>query len=217
MCLFPFRGTLVRLKAADLPIREGDFKCSWFERMLLEAIIFMEFYSALKDIKQGNPYKYSGNLSLFRFAVGSFSFSRSRGKEPIHSILYDTLYNLPSAMKVSLWVFLFWRAWTAFYSNNPDLLDTIWISLLSIYGLNLIGKWLIQKIHRWTHPYFVNEPYKQRFLALTSVCMRLNLASYISTTLLRESISSAANQDVFFDPIVVALLDRAIASEDFIY
>jgi hypothetical protein len=26
MCIRPFRGTLIRLKAADLPIRERDFK-----------------------------------------------------------------------------------------------------------------------------------------------------------------------------------------------
>ena len=26
MLIHPFRGTLIRLKAADLPIREGDFK-----------------------------------------------------------------------------------------------------------------------------------------------------------------------------------------------
>ena len=34
MCIRPFRGTLIRLKAADLPIRERDFKKSQNDKMI---------------------------------------------------------------------------------------------------------------------------------------------------------------------------------------
>lgn len=196
---------------------ELGVRCPWFEKILVETLVCAEHYATAKMIRTGQSPETPWTL-----AVGlAWAYGKSRGGEPKYSTYAAIARLLIGAVKAGTFLGLtLWAGWK--YTTTES-----WQSLLSLVALGALfvgwlGRWIVQRILLWSRP----TPVAGLVSAVKGSVMltaldaiqdvaRCVTAPTMSTTLAREFLSRSYEQRAGIDQIVMAYLDRAIASHEY--
>jgi hypothetical protein len=200
---------------------ETKIRCSWFEKMMVEALVGAEAYATVKASKM-QPSLWSGTMQFGRTLLATWAYSRSKGGAMY--AVYMTAGNF--ALGVIGLAFYGWLVWQAYlkYEANADLETIGALVVLGLFGAGWAGRWLTRLVVRWSRPpgpaaagmELLSTPFGAALGALLTAYQAVS-AEMISTTAAAEAIRSAMLKGAAIDPVALAFLERAASCGEFVW
>lgn len=201
------------LREAAAEYYQTGLRCSWFEKMLLEALVAAESWATIQEVKR-NPVLSLGKFGLTRSFLWSWVYETTGGKSPQHELLIGVV-NLALGLLAA--IALGCLAWISAEKLETD--EALWgyVGLLFCGWilLNWIGKFVVQMVLRWaTPPTAASARGLQKTLwELDTVC-RLVAVPAMSLHIVRDALLRCAENNAVLDQITQGLVERGIRDGD---
>ncbi|HKS72164.1 MAG TPA: hypothetical protein VJQ82_03135 [Terriglobales bacterium] len=206
------------LESVAVEFYRTGIRYSLFEKVIVEALVHRELYATVKCAAQGKI-----STTLTEQFLRAWSFRKTLSDEPSYSLYLSVGYLLKGLISLGIFGVLTSLAAISYLDRET------WKNVSALIALALIGsavlcRWLVRLIVKWAHP---NEKIAATVrLQNNSVFRALNElqtfgtivgAPAVSLSLARDAALRCYSNRVIFHQIVMAYLDRAIASGEFVW
>jgi len=208
------------LRGAATEFFQVGIRCSWFEKMLLEALVCAELYATTKHLKTTalvNPN------SITMAALYNWAYEKTRGRDPGYTFLVVGGRWVLGAIKVVMYAALLWYVSTR-YQAHPTWGKLAAVALLAIIGVSWVGRSIVQTLVGWAKPQSrgIAEQLRAsgdigRGLVALSELHRVITSPVMSTTLAQRMAMGCYEKGGIIDQIVIPYLDRAVAQKEFLW